>query len=498
MRNALATLVLAAVPALLLTACNGPSNGSSGVSALPNARSQARLHPQGINPKDMYSGGATFPAYAYNLGNQPVGLATQPQAPPGDGSLFASANVPGGGAIYYCLTGSGTGRGIFETGTKSQSGGSTATTTGPCAPLGATPTGFGANVDPPDFAGSDVAMASTEYPTYKADREPGSGTSWGEPVEFPVIGGPIVYGYRPQDFKKLTSPIQLSRWTYCAIANGTVSNWNDPAITADNDGKSVSKGVSEPITFFFRSDGSGTSYNYTYHLASVCTTGWPKPYNAAPYQSASRSAAWTYGYSQNWPGPGSSAVPNPNFIGESGNPGVLAAIQSTPFSTGYLEGAWARSANPAVAQAWLGNGRKVHKKPVFSDPTVAANVLATFASLSASSIAQGMGSDGLPLATSRPECILYLSPGEWTGAILGHKTAVHAYPIVAVSYLLFYGNNNLVHYPQKKALIKFITGNKAQTIISGLEYAPLSSSILKADYQAALGSNSGKGPCVAP
>jgi phosphate transport system substrate-binding protein len=498
MRNALATLALVAVSTVALTACNGPSSGATGVSALPNAYSQAKLHPKLFNAIDLHAGGATFPAYAYNLGNQPVGLATQAQAPPGAGSLFGSVKLSHGATIYYCLTGSGTGRGIFETGTKSQSGGGTATTTGACAPLGATPTGFGAAVDPPDFAGSDVAMASTEYPTYKADREPAIGTSWGEPFEMPVIGGPVVYGYRPQDFRKLTSPIQLSRWTYCAIANGTVSNWNDPAITADNDGKSVTSGVSEPITFYFRSDGSGTSFNFTYHLAAACNAVWHPPYNKAPYQSTGRSASWTYGYNQSWPGPGSASVPNPNFIGESGNPGVLAAIQSTPFSTGYLEGAWAKSANPPVAQAWLGNGWTKKKKHVFVDPTVAANVLATFAGLSASSIQYGLGSDELPLATSRPECILYLDPSKWNDPIVHRKAASNAYPIVAVSYLLFYGQNNLVHYPQKKQLIRFVTGKAAQTIIAGLEYAPLSSSIIKADSQAALGSNSGKGPCVQP
>src|SRR5579862_1596063 len=161
MRKALATLALAAVPAFAMTACNGPSNGTSGVSALPNT-AQIKVRPNDFSTNDLHAGGATFPAYAYNLGSQPAGLGTSPQAPPGTGSLFGSVTLNSNAQIYYCLTGSGTGRGIFETGTKGQSNGSTATTTGACAPLGATPSGFGARVDPPDFAASDVAMASTE------------------------------------------------------------------------------------------------------------------------------------------------------------------------------------------------------------------------------------------------------------------------------------------------------------------------------------------------
>ena len=30
--------------------------------------------------------------------------------------------------------------------------------------------------------------------------------------------------------------MKLSTWTYCAVANGTIGYWDDPAITADNGG----------------------------------------------------------------------------------------------------------------------------------------------------------------------------------------------------------------------------------------------------------------------
>ncbi|HEY1974978.1 MAG TPA: substrate-binding domain-containing protein [Candidatus Baltobacteraceae bacterium] len=498
MRKVLATLALATVPAIALSACNGPSNGASGVSALPNTTvGHAKLRPNDFSSNDLHAGGATFPAYGYNLGSEPAGLATKPQAPPGTGSIFASIKLGANATIYYCLTGSGTGRGIFETGSKGQSDGSTATTTGACGPLGATPSGFGARVDPPDFAGTDVAMASTEYPTYKTTREPSTGTNWGEPFEFPVIGGPIIYAYRPQDFKKFGAPLHLSRWTYCAMANGTVSNWNDAAITADNGGKSVTNGASRPVTFYFRSDGSGTGFNFTSHLTLACNAAFKKPYNAAPYESSGHSAKWSYGVSQNWPGPGSLAVPNSHFVGESGNPGVLAAVQSSPYSTGYLEGAWAKSANPAVAQAWLGNGKKSGGKFVFVDPTVAANTNASFANVSAASIQRGMGSDGIPLGSSRPDCQLYLDPAVWNGPIVRGKAGRDAYPIMAASYLLFYGNNNNFHIVSKKKIIAFMAGGKAAKIWANLEYTPLSKAILTAAKDAALKDpGDGKGPCV--
>ncbi|HEY1427967.1 MAG TPA: substrate-binding domain-containing protein [Candidatus Tumulicola sp.] len=481
MNKTLATLAMATVPALLLSACNGGAMGPSGTAALPATSHGVTGHakPNDNGPQDLHAGGATFPAYAYNLGNQPVGSYNQAQTPPGNGSLFNAA--PTNGTIYYCLTGSGAGRKAFEGGP----GESAAPATGPCAPLGATATGFGGRMDPLDFVGSDVALASTEYQTYVQYRETGS-QQWGEPFEFPTIGGPIVYGYRAKDFS--ASKIQFAAWTYCAIANGTITDWNDPAITRDNDGASVTGGKSEPITFYFRSDSSGTSYQFTNHLNTACNVKWKAPYNKAPYESSGHSAAWSFGVNSTWPGPGSSGDPNPNFIGESGNPGVLAAVQSTPFSTGYLEGAYAKSANPPVAQALLQNGG-TPKNPIFVDPTNKTAVANAFKKVVGASITYGEGSDGVPLGTSRPECVLYIDPSHFV------TPQARAYPIVGISYFLFYGNNNGVHVSDKKALITYMESKAATKVVKKLEYTPLPASIQNAVLNALNGTGS-KSACL--
>jgi ABC-type phosphate transport system substrate-binding protein len=479
MNKTLATVALAAIPALLLSACNGNSaSGTPGVAALPNApASQAqtagqRVHRNDTGPQDLHAGGATFPAYAYNLASQPVGNYSDPQPGPGAGSLFNKA--PTTGTVYYCLTGSGDGRKAFE-----GSGDSGFPPTGPCAPLGAAPTGFGGRQDPLDFAGSDVAMSSADYNLYKPVREPASGTNWGEPFEFPTIGGPIIYGFRTGDF---SGSVKLSAWSYCAIANGTISDWNDPALTADN-GSSLTGGVSQPITFYFRADSSGTSFLYTNHLNTACNVTWTKPYNKAPYQSAGHSAAWTFGVNSTWPGPGSSAHPNPNFIGEQGNPGVLASIQTTAFSTGYVEGAYAKSVG--LGQAHLQNGF-ANGAPIFVDPQNRTAVVNALKKVTSANITYGEGSDEVPLGTSRPDCILYVDPSHFV------TPPVKTYPIVGFSYWLFYGNNNGVHVSDKKKLINFLVSAKASTITNKLEYASLSSSIHTAITNALGGSS----PCL--
>lgn len=489
MNKTLATLAPAAVAALLLSACNGNSvGGGTGVAPSVPATGTASHHhgrfgPNDNGPQDLHAGGATFPAYAYNLGNQPVGSYNQAQEPPGQGSLFYAA--PTHGTIYYCLTGSGAGRKAFEGGSQD----SGAPPTGPCAPLGATPTGFGSRTDPLDFAASDQAMTSSEYQTWYIPNRKQSSPGWGEPFEFPVIAGPIVYGYRPQDY--VVKKIRLSTWTYCAMTNATISDWNDAAITADNGGVSVTGGVSQPITFYFRSDGSGTTYNFTVDLNAQCNVTFRAPYNTYPYAGPSRSAAWSFGVNGTWPGPGSSGDPNSRFIGESGNPGVLAAIQSTPFGTGYVEGAWAKSANPKVAQALLQSGQKKKTgKAIFTDPTDKKEVAAALAKVTAGNITYGGGSDGQPLGTSAPWCILYIDPSVFDAP------PKKAYPIVGVSYMLFYGINNGQHLSDKQALIKFMYSSQAKSIVKKLEYTSMPPSIANAALNALNGQGSSQPACV--
>ncbi len=485
MKNPLATLALAAVPALLIAGCNGSGvAGGSGVAALPNtpAASQHRMRHLDGGSQDLHAGGSDTAGYAYNLGVQPVGYYYNTQPGPGAGSLFFAA--PTTGTIYYCITGSTDGRKAFE-----GEGDSGFPPTGPCAPLGQAVTGFGGREDPLDFVSSAVALASTECcasgTPYYNGRLSGSIT-WGQPFEFPQIGANIVFGYRPNDFS--VSNIKLSTWTYCAIANATVTDWNDPAITADNGGTSVTGGSSQTITFFFRSEGGATTYNLQNHLNTACNVSWKAPYNQYPYQGSGRSAAWTFGVSSTWSGPGSSGDPNPNFVGEIGDPGIIAAIQSTAYSTGYVTGGYVKSASPKVSQAWLQNGF-ANKHAIFINPANRTTLVKAFSKITASSIQYGMGNDGNPLGSSTPWCQLFIPTSDYV------TPPAKSYPIVGVNYLMFYGQNNGVHLSDKQKLISFLESNKANKIIDKLEYIPLSKSIRTAVLSAFNG-NSSQAACL--
>ncbi|MFY9710452.1 MAG: hypothetical protein WAK88_09820, partial [Candidatus Cybelea sp.] len=84
MRKILFALTAAVLPALALSACSGGNTApASGMSALPNLAQHGRVHRDDNGAGDIHAGGATFPAYGYNLGDQPTVLFTDSQPTPG-------------------------------------------------------------------------------------------------------------------------------------------------------------------------------------------------------------------------------------------------------------------------------------------------------------------------------------------------------------------------------------------------------------------------------
>jgi phosphate transport system substrate-binding protein len=101
--------------------------------------------------------------------------------------------------------------------------------------------------------------------------------------------------------------------TLAKIFMGQIKTWNDPAI------QSLNKGVSLPstaITIAHRSDGSGTTYNFTDYLASV-SPAWKSQIGTGT------SVSWPVG------------------VGGRGSAGVSALVAQTPGTIGYADVAFA-------------------------------------------------------------------------------------------------------------------------------------------------------------
>ena len=139
-------------------------------------------------------------------------------------------------------------------------------------------------------------------------------------AQFPVVIGGVVPvvnipGVAPGQLK-LTGPLLAD------IYAGKVKKWNDPAIGTINAGVAL---PNSDIAVVHRSDGSGTSFNFTHYLSQV-------------------SPSWKSG-----PGEGKS-VDWPVGVGGKGNEGVAGYVKQIPNSIGYVEYAYVLQNGMAFAQ----------------------------------------------------------------------------------------------------------------------------------------------------
>ncbi|KAF1698427.1 phosphate ABC transporter substrate-binding protein PstS [Pseudoxanthomonas jiangsuensis] len=129
--------------------------------------------------------------------------------------------------------------------------------------------------------------------------------------QFPSAIGGVVPVFNLQGIEpgrlRLTGPLLAD------IFLGRIATWNDPAIAAANPGVNL---PSEKITVVHRSDGSGTTFNFSNYLSKV---------------SADWKAKVGEGTSLQWPG----------GVGGKGNEGVAAYVKQIKGGIGYVELAYA-------------------------------------------------------------------------------------------------------------------------------------------------------------
>jgi phosphate transport system substrate-binding protein len=106
-----------------------------------------------------------------------------------------------------------------------------------------------------DFAGSDSTVKD------------GDGPAPGSYFYIPTVAAPITVSYNLSGVAKL----QLSGPTVVKIFARTITKWNDPLIAADNPGVTL---PDKAITVVHRSDGSGTTNNFTKYLVKVGGADW--------------------------------------------------------------------------------------------------------------------------------------------------------------------------------------------------------------------------------
>ena len=169
-----------------------------------------------------------------------------------------------------------------------------------------------------EWAGSDSLVKEEDLPKYEA----GGGILY-----FPTVAAPITVSYNLPDVDEL----KLDASTLGAIFSRKVTTWNDPAIAATNEGVDL---PSTNITVAHRSDGSGTTNNFTKYLAAAATDTW----------------TLGSGDTVNWPG---------DTQAGNGNAGVAQIVGDTEGAIGYVDLADATAAQLQTAEIENADGEFV-------------------------------------------------------------------------------------------------------------------------------------------
>ena len=166
-----------------------------------------------------------------------------------------------------------------------------------------------------DFGASDSLVKDTDGPVK------------GTYLYVPTVAAPITVSYNLSGVAKL----QLSPDTLAKIFATTIKKWNDPAIVADNAGVTL---PDKAITVVHRSDGSGTTGNFTKYLV------------------AAGGASWTLGTGDTvaWPA---------TTQGGEKNTGVAQLIKQSDGAIGYVDFADAKAAGLVFASIKNKDGQYV-------------------------------------------------------------------------------------------------------------------------------------------
>ena len=148
-----------------------------------------------------------------------------------------------------------------------------------------------------DFGATDQPLASDELAKNNL-------------AQFPIVIGGIVPVVNVAGLN--AGQLKLSGPILADIYAGKVKKWNDAAITQLNPGVNL---PSADIAVVHRSDGSGTTFNFTHYLAQV---------------SPSWKNSLGEGKTVNWP----------VGVGGKGNEGVAGYVKQIPNSIGYVEYAY--------------------------------------------------------------------------------------------------------------------------------------------------------------
>src|SRR5512145_3235629 len=158
-----------------------------------------------------------------------------------------------------------------------------------------------------DFGATDAEMTAQERAKASAPLH-----------HIPMALGAVVVTY---NVPGLATGLKLSQEALAGIFLGKIATWNDAKLAALNPGVKL---PNTPITVAYRTDGSGTTAVFTEYLAKI-SPEWKSSVGAGK------------------------SVKFPVGLGGKGNEGVTGLVKSTPGAVGYVELAYAKQNQMAMA-----------------------------------------------------------------------------------------------------------------------------------------------------
>src|SRR5438067_9528575 len=266
-------------------------------------------------------------------------------------------------------------------------------------------------------SGGGIKQIKAKTVTFGASDAPLPGKELDEAglAQFPMVMGGIVPVVNLDGNK--AGDLVIDGPTLAKIYLGDIKKWDDPAIAKLNPGAKL---PSTAIALVHRSDGSGTTYNFTYYLSDA-------------------SPDWKSKVGTN------TAVEWPVGIGAKGNEGVANNVGQTKGSIGYVEYAYAKQ------------NKLTHTKMVNKDGKTVEPASASFQAAAANANWNS-------------------APGY--GVILANQPGAESWPMTAATLILMYKK------PQDPAAaaeaLKFFAWayDKGAKMAEDLDYIPMPKNVV--------------------
>lgn len=260
------------------------------------------------------------------------------------------------------------------------------------------------------FGGSDSLLTDAE--TEESERVCRDG---GRAIHLPMVAGPVSVGYNIPGVDDLV----LDADALAGIFDSRITRWDDPRIQELNPDTEL---PDLAITPFSRSDGSGTTDNFTSYLHAAAPDAWPYPPDKV------------------WRGKGGQSA--------DGSSGLVGMVQQNPGAISYFELSYAYQ--NGIDSVVLDTGA--------TEP-VAATVENASAGIAAGRV---VGEDG-DLAME-----------------LDYTTSEDgAYPIVLIAYeIVCDRGNNPATLDLTKAFLSWTAGEEGQEVVTDIHYAAIPEEVI--------------------